>query len=414
MARKINRVKLGLPGGFRFERALLFGFGAFLITVLAAYSALAFDTLGSAPERVTLIALGLLYCALGTVWFCRCELTGAHQATPETLAYLATQCALATVIITLGLRMGADSIWLVPIPLISHGFVLLPRRPAWALAGAVFLIFMAVLARLHGADNALRALPGFISAVFFVALFSNIATDQIKARVQVEQLAAELREANQRLASYAAQAGELATVRERNRLAREVHDSLGHYLTVVNVQLEAARSLIASDPAKAGAAITKAQTLTRDGLGEVRRSVAALRAGPLDNRALQDAIDTLVDEARTAGLTVDYAVTGLPRALPPQCELTLFRAAQEGLTNIRKHANATRAQLSLDFEDARTRLRITDNGRPAGGEKIAETASDANGFGLIGLRERAQLLGGTVSAAPGPDGFVLEVAIPNE
>jgi signal transduction histidine kinase len=233
-----------------------------------------------------------------------------------------------------------------------------------------------------------------------------------RARHEVERLARALADANQRLRVHAEQVEELATAKERNRLAREIHDSLGHYLTVINVQLEAARQLLESQAppaAEAGRALTslrKAQSLAQEGLADVRRSVAALRAGPNDGRPLPEARRTLTDEARAAGIVATFQLAGQPRPLTAQAELTLYRAAQEALTNVRKHARASRADVTLDFaRPERVRLIVADNG--------VGSAAANGGFGLLGLRERVQLLGGSVSthSAPG-EGFRLEVEAP--
>ena len=245
-----------------------------------------------------------------------------------------------------------------------------------------------------------------LAALAFAVAFSQIAVNAQRARADKERLAAELGEANRKLREYAAQVEELATTKERNRLARDIHDSLGHYLTVINVQLEAARAVLDSDRPRALDALAKAQALTKDGLAEVRRSVAALRAAPTESRPLPEAVAALADETQAAGIATELAVLGTPRQLAPQAELTLYRAAQEGLTNLRKHAHASRADLTLDYRaDATVRLVVRDNGVGAG-------AADG-GFGLLGVRERAQLLGGAarVRTAAG-QGFTLDVEVP--
>lgn len=212
-------------------------------------------------------------------------------------------------------------------------------------------------------------------------------------------------EANRKLAEYAAQAEELATMRERNRLAREIHDNLGHYLTVVNTQIEAARIVMNSDPARSEYLLERAQSLTREGLGEIRRSVAALRAETLEIRRLPDAIRALIDEHAEAGLRVDYRIEGEPGMIDSPIEMALYRVAQEGLTNIRKHARAASAELRLRFGSDRIALSLHDDG--------VGSAEAGSGFGLMGLEERIRLLGGTfrVTTAPGA-GFTLQVEVP--
>jgi signal transduction histidine kinase len=239
----------------------------------------------------------------------------------------------------------------------------------------------------------------------FVAVFTMVAVRERMARAEVERLASELSTANNRLREYATQAEELATTKERNRLAREIHDSLGHYLTVINMQLEAAKVVIENDPARSLEALGKAQSLTREGLADIRRSVAALRASPMSTNSLPEAVATLAREIQSAGLITDYTVSGQPRPLEPQVELTLYRVAQEGLTNIRKHAFASMVELKLDYRDDKTvRLLIKDNG-------VGSKQPDG-GFGLLGLRERIHLLNGQVRVQTAPEqGFSLEVEL---
>jgi signal transduction histidine kinase len=246
----------------------------------------------------------------------------------------------------------------------------------------------------------------YLAGVVFVVVFTRIAVNEREGRAEVERLAAELGEANRRLREYAAQIEELATAKERNRLAREIHDSLGHYLTVVNVQIEASRAVLDSDRQRALEGMRKAQLLTQEGLAEVRRSVAALRASPVESRPLPESLSALVDESRASGTPTEFILRGSPRTLTPQAALTLYRAAQEALTNVRRHAQASRAEVLLDYrDDASVRLCIRDDG--TGGEKFDE------GFGLLGVRERAQLLGGTVNISTSRgEGFSLEIELP--
>jgi signal transduction histidine kinase len=146
--------------------------------------------------------------------------------------------------------------------------------------------------------------------------------------------------------------------------------------------------------------------MTHQGLQEVRRSVAALRASPLEGKSLPAALSDLAAQSGGAGLTAQLTVSGEPQALSPEAALTLYRAAQEGLTNCRKHSGVTSARLVLEYlPSGRARMTVSDDG--AGGEETA------GGFGLLGVRERAQLLGGavTVQTAPG-EGFTLTIEVP--
>jgi signal transduction histidine kinase len=182
---------------------------------------------------------------------------------------------------------------------------------------------------------------------------------------------------------------------------------LGHYLTVVNVQIEAARAVMATNPAKAQEAMAKAQELTQKGLTAVRQSVRELRESPLENRPLPEAVAALVAETQSAGIATELNVVGDQRPLSANTDLTLYRVAQEGLTNARKHAQATQVQVILDYARSdNVQLTVQDNG--AG---TSETSS--SGFGLIGIRERITQLGGTMQVDRLPQqGFALTVTVP--
>lgn len=325
--------------------------------------------------------------------------------------YFAVQLSLGGFIV----YWGCGSAWLLLLPLASQS-IELPRRGTLL----VCLLLVAIIAlpglfpaRLLAsglvqseglaADTVLTSLE-FAMALVFVLLFSEVVVRERQAR-------AELDEAHRALGEYAVKVEDLATIQERNRLAREIHDSLGHHLTAIHVHLEAARASLNSQPASGsplaaiGTSLDKAQSLAEEGLAEVRRSVAALRASPLEGCSLPEALTSLVDECRRTGIATDLTVNGTPRLLSSPARQALFRAAQEGLTNMRKHARAGQAEVTLDYGDAVVRLTVQDDG--IGAERIE------GGFGLVGVRERVRLLGGQVEVhtAPG-EGFTLRVEVP--
>ena len=379
------------------------GLLTFLVTVVAAYSSelAVHDNPLQGSGALPLVVLGLAYLVIGLWALPRLD----PQRTPgPNLLYFAVQLPLTAAILYLSRLNGFMS--LIIFPLASSALELLPRRQAVALWAILFVTFVSVNAALYGWLSALSNSPAVAAGIMFVGVFTYFALSERTARAEVERLAAELQAANQKLREYAAQVEELATTKERNRLAREIHDSLGHYLTVINVQLEAAQVLLPADPQPAKIALRKAQSLAQEGLADVRRSVAALRADPLGSRPLPEALAELVAESQAAGIITRLEVLGQQRPLAPQAELTLYRAGQEALTNVRKHARASRADLTLDYDGAgRVRLVIVDNGVGA-----TETSG---GFGLLGLRERVQLVGGhfAVHSDPG-QGFKVEVEAP--
>jgi signal transduction histidine kinase len=322
--------------------------------------------------------------------------------------FFSVQCSM---VLGIGWVLGTGGNWLIGMPLAAFAVERLTPRRRWpvyvALIAAVILPIG--LRQATTWTNALINLliNGVItgSAVFFVATFAQMRLNERRARENVEQLMVELEEANVQLAAYATQAEELAITQERNRLAREIHDSLGHYLTIVNVQIEAAKVVMDSDPEHALDAMNKAQDLTQKGLTRVRESVATLRESPVSNRPLHQAIAFLVMETQSTGIVTEFEVVGEPQALEHKVALALYRAAQEGLTNVRKHARASRVDVRLDFEPGKVSLEVRDNGVGA--------AEATGGFGLLGIRERMQLLGGTLEIRTGVGkGFRLAATVP--
>lgn len=381
---------------------------AFLLVVLAAY--LSTFLLNNEPlpalKAGILIGLGLLYLALGIFLAERFE---SSPASP--FVYFFIQLVIAGSIIYLAQFYA----WLVLLPLSSQTVFLFSRR--WILiANALILAVFAGVMALLGTDlrELLQAGIAFLNGLFFVVVFTQIRVNEQKARAEVERLAEELRQANQRQREYASQIETLATEQERNRLAREIHDGLGHYLTALNMQIKAAAAVMAVEPERAYAALDKAQSLTQDALADVRRSVAALRGDPALSRPLPEALEHLIEETRSAGLVANLAVCGAPRRLSPQVDLTLYRAVQEGLTNVRKHSLASRVDVQLEYAPERVKLTLQDNGVGLPPDNLGPDAPQA-GFGLFGLSERAGLLGGSVevNTAPGA-GFRLAIELPAE
>lgn len=323
----------------------------------------------------------------------------------KTAVYFSIQLSLCAIIVAI-IEPGA--IWLIFMPLIGISVETLLPVWQWVLyAFVVAGLALPIGIRYNQWDDALFSALTFSPAIVFVVIFTQLRLNEENARQKAEQLTAELAAANHQLAAYAAQATELATTHERNRLAREIHDNLGHYLTVVNVQIEAARLLMDSQPDRAKDALDKAQRLTQEGLTAVRQSVSALRDSPVENRPLGDALATLVEESQSAGILTHLNIQGEPRSLDTKTKLTLYRVVQEGLTNVRKHARASRVDLWLDYRQPQTvQLTIQDNG-------VGTAVSQHSGFGLLGVRERVHQLGGEVQLETSPGhGFKLAVVVP--
>ena len=322
--------------------------------------------------------------------------------------FFSVQCSL---VLGIGLVLGPGGNWLIGVPLAAFAVERLTPRRRWPVYVALIATVVLPIALRQTAawpEALITVLINAVvagSAVFFVATFAHMRLNEQRARESAERLMAELEEANAQLAAYATQAEELAITQERNRLAREIHDSLGHYLTTVNVQIEAAKTVMDSDPERALDAMDKAQELAQKGLARVRESVATLRESPVSNRPLHQAIAFLVEETQSTGIVTEFDVVGEPQALEHKVALALYRAAQEALTNVRKHARASRVDVRLDFQPGQVSLEVKDNGVGA--------AEATGGFGLLGIRERMQLLGGTLEIRTGlGKGFRLTATVP--
>lgn len=234
-----------------------------------------------------------------------------------------------------------------------------------------------------------------LGAAYGIALSFRLLRDE---RARLADAVEELRR------SRAAQV-DAAKVEERARLAREIHDVLAHTLSALAVQLEGARLLLRErpgDPA-AGEAVARAQRLARDGLEEARRAVGTLRGDALPG---PDALARLAgDFERDTGVPCRFAVEGEPVELSSEARLALYRTAQEALTNVRRHAAAEAVDVALRWSPAGAELVVEDQGIPRGDPA-------ANGYGLVGMRERAELIGGELEAGPRPGGFRVRLRVP--
>ena len=214
-------------------------------------------------------------------------------------------------------------------------------------------------------------------------------------------------------ARLADRSAEVGAAEERNRLAREIHDTLAQGLTATTLQLESADALLeaGAPPGRARGPLRRALSLARSNLEEARRSVLDLRAAPLEGRSLSGALKSLIErwEAET-GVSARYVAVNGARPLPPGVEVALYRIAQEALANVARHAAAGRATVRLAVTPERVRLVVEDDGRGFDASEVPD-----GHHGLVGMRERAELLGGTfeVVSVPGA-GTRVEAAVPLE
>ncbi|MGW6157202.1 sensor histidine kinase [Streptomyces sp. NPDC055144] len=268
------------------------------------------------------------------------------------------------------------------------------RRAAWAAVGMFWVGHVLVAHWLYaylppsGDEAASWGQEVFIAAwVLAIVAFSELV------KTRREQWANERAEREK--------AAERRADEERLRIARELHDVLAHSISVINVQAGVGLALLDSDPEQARTALTTIKSASKEALGEVRQVLDTLRTPGDAPRAPAPGLDRLpelVEQAASAGLTVDIATEGSRAALPPGADLAAFRIVQEALTNVVRHSESRNARVEVRYTGAALSLRIDDDG-PASHE-----AAGGSGNGLAGMRERAAPLGGTIEAGPRPDG----------
>ncbi|WP_327254289.1 sensor histidine kinase [Streptomyces sp. NBC_01244] len=231
---------------------------------------------------------------------------------------------------------------------------------------------------------------------------------------------AQLVERNQRLEQERAAQAKVAVAAERARIARELHDVVAHNVSVMVVQADGAAYVMDAAPEQAKEALQTISGTGRLALAEMRRLLGVLRTGePQESEDYVpqpdvEQIEVLVEQVRAAGLAVDFEVEGAPRKLPSGVELTAYRIVQEALTNTRKHGGPTaKASVRLVYFDDGLGLLVEDDGRGAARELYTDGGADGAGHGLIGMRERIGMVGGTLDAGPRPGGgFRISALLP--
>ncbi|PLZ28144.1 two-component sensor histidine kinase [Fischerella thermalis WC442] len=237
-------------------------------------------------------------------------------------------------------------------------------------------------------------------ALVFVLMLMNTILSERKSRD-------ELAIANEKLRQYALKIENQATLEERNRIAREIHDSLGHSLTALNLQLETAQKLWQSNPEKAQTFLARAKELGSKALQDVRQSVSTMRSHPLQEQSLEQAIANLAENMqRTTGI---LPMLKINLAYPISAEIStpIYRIIQESFTNICKYAQATKVKLELTTTDTTLYLLVEDNG------KGFDLGQNTTGFGQQSMRDRTLALGGkfNINSTPG-SGCQIKVEIP--
>jgi signal transduction histidine kinase len=370
------------------------------------------------------------------------------------LALALTVVGLAEVLVPFSSRQGDGSGFVACVGVVVRGLALTQRRTrplaaalvvfatllvvAWAGGGYVLfygqavMIEVAVYAVVRYAPMR-QALVG-VAAVAVVLLVADLTVPQLQganeiafhwsvtalvvaAAFSLRRLAQRAHESQRRAieAEVAASQRALeAVIEERARIARELHDIVAHAVSTIVVQAGAAEQVVEDDPARARASLETIRATGASALAEMRRLVTVLReeddAGPLQPQPGLAALPALFEALHSGGLEVDLAVTGDARPLAPGLDLAAYRIVQEGLTNVRRHSTARRAEVRLAYEPEQVRLEVHDEGPQAA--STARLATEPGGHGLVGIRERVALYGGSLTAGPdGSGGFRLSAML---
>src|SRR5579883_1342952 len=302
--------------------------------------------------------------------------------------------------------ISSRTVFLLCLVLLMRSCLIFGRAGQMAVLGLAFLCYGTLLLtkpivpekyRTAVWDWRLSSVLLFSLTLVFALLLINALLAERQSRKQLQIAHQELEMTHEQLRYYALRIGDQATLQERNRIAREIHDGLGHTLAAQSIQLNNALLFWQSNNDKALTFLKQAKQLGAEALLEIRRSVSVLRSNPLQGQSLNSAIEKLLKDFQdNTGIKLSSKIY-LPLSLPVEVNTTVYRIVQESLTNIYKHAHATTVAVELQQESGKLHLSIEDNGEGF------DPTQNTTGFGLQGMRERAMGLRGqfNIHSQPG-------------
>ncbi|MGW0481948.1 sensor histidine kinase [Nonomuraea sp. NPDC003214] len=330
-------------------------------------------------------------------WFMVSSRFSRIERLPVAVLYFAVMLA------AVGVLVRIDSAFAVAgLGAFVQAFAVLPGWKAYAGVAATAAVLVGARPEPRPAGEMIFSFLLAVLVASTVGLFIQTISEQNRQRQVMIARLRELAEENASLqARFLTRAREAGVLGERQRMAREIHDTIAQGLTAILTQLEVVDDLVADVPA-ARARIATVRALARDSLDEARRSVRAMRPAPLEEARLAAALeDVAASWSRASGVPAPVEVTGEARPLHAEVEATLLRVAQEALANVARHARAGRVAVTLSYMEDVVVLDVRDDG--AGFDPGAVEPSAAGGFGLIGMRQRVARLAGefAVESAPG-------------
>ncbi len=373
---------------------------AFAVIVLSTYFFIFTSiSLLSTIKIILLLILGVINLASGIYGYGFCV---RNESRATSLIYMVSQIIVAACILFLT-NPGRYSILLL-LPLIVHSAILLTGFDNTITNVFISLTFTLAIYLNGNVTQLWENLALLVGAQLFIVNFIQMVINEESSRVEIEGLIKDLEVSNEVLRNYASQIEELTLANERNRMAREIHDGLGHYLTTIGMQVKAAQTVLQKNPEKALELLKNAEILSQDALKDVRHSVSATRLEYEEKIPFQQRLNGLLKPFENTGYTISYETLGSERPLPYESETLLFRIMQEGLSNIGRHSNGKEINIIMDYqEDDFVTLSIQDNG--TGTHEIVE------GNGIIGLRERVKNRNGAIEIKRTDKYFILKTKV---
>ncbi len=376
---------------------------AFAVVVLASYFAM-FSSLKETNlmQLLIMVVLGVAYITIGIYGY---NFASKHKQSIWVPLYFFIQIIIGSIIVYLGRGAGFSAILLLP--LAGHAVVMAPGYWLYVSNLAIVLGYVwAVRQYTSNLSDVWSTLPTILAGLIYIMVFTQMAIDEERSKKEVERLVLELEEVNEKLRSYANEVEQLTVIKERNRIAREIHDGLGHYLTTIHMQLLAAQAIIDEKPEIAKDSIEKARSQSQIALIDVRRSVSTLRFDQNEKESIKDALDRAMRPCDWIGIRSHLEIIGEEKFLNEAIKSTIYRIVQETVNNTCKYSKADNYFCLLNYSaEDNLSLVIYDDG--IGMNEFR------SGFGLQGLRERIEILDGVLNLQTSPHkGFRIEIEMP--
>ena len=386
----------------RATATLAVAFYSLMSIAFGVLAALTVRSFGESMGPVRLAAFAVLLLAHTILhWFAYRLLSGKPERRGRQVAYCVLQAGLLFTISLLStdstLTLG---LWVTL--LVETVALLWPAWQAMVLSAALYYGLMALnWALIWGLQEAISLIPAVALILCGLLFYAVALAREYRSRQKAQEMVRKLEATQRQLEEYAEQVEQLTISNERQRMAREMHDTLAQGLAGVIMQLEAADSHLESNrPAEAQVLVDQAMLRARQTLHEARRAIQALRSAALEQRDLAAALAAEVSQFEVAsGVTADFIFVGEPELIEPNVAQHLLRIVQEGLSNVGRHAQARHVQVRLAQSDAKIQLTVQDDGE---GFDVEAAMQRAECFGLHGMYERAQHLGATLRLKSAP------------